>query len=129
WSPSRISESYPRIVLLCDQSALPDQSEEELTFRICWDIKPGHLSAFLEDLNTFENTSLARLIKDKGRITAGRGDYAYIIEEKAMDRFVEIVQLIIKSPLSKHIRKVNTTPTFSSEFRKKIGRIGEIMLI
>lgn len=117
---------YDSDILLGDQSALPDQSEEELTFRICWDIKPGHLSAFLEDLNTFENTSLARLIKEKGRITAGRGDYAYIIEEKAMDRFVEIVQLIIKSPLSKHIRKVNTTPTFSSEFRKKIGRIVDL---
>ena len=114
---------YDSDILLGDQLAIPDQSEEELTFRICWDIKPGHLSAFLEDLNKLENTSLARLIQEKGRVTAGRGDYAYIIEEKVMDRFVEIVQLIIKSPLSKHIRKVNTTPTFSSEFRKKIGRI------
>lgn len=113
---------YDSDIIVGDQSDVTYQSEEGVTFRIKWDIKPGHLSAFLNDLGTLENTSIAQLIREKGRVTAGRGDYAYVIEENAMSRFVEIVKLIIGSPLSKHVRKVNTTPTFSSKFRKDDGR-------
>jgi hypothetical protein len=94
--------------------------EDEINFYIRWNIKPGHLYSFIQDLEKElnqknKNTEALKLLE--GKITAGRGDYSYVINKNALKEYRSIVNLVIESNLIKHVRKINTIPELTSDFR------------
>ena len=83
--------------------------EDEINFYIRWNIKPGHLYSFVQDLEKELKRHAPDLAESRllnGKITAGRGDYSYIISKNALKEYREIVNMVIQSRLIKHVRKI-----------------------
>ena len=95
---------------------LADEGALQLVTR--WRIKPGHLRSFIEELAGYSKN----LQDFRGLITIGQGDYTIELQDGAMGKLKELVEIIIDENLKKHVRKLRTFPGLPDGFKREKGR-------
>lgn len=113
---------YDSDIFIEDDASFDKQFKGELNFKMRWDLKPGHLSTFSTELEA--HREVGSILK-KGRVTAGRGDYAYVLKKDAITNFRKILKVIVDSDLKKHVRTVTTVPEFP-KFTKQDGKLVDL---
>ncbi len=100
--------------LLLKYPEAPIPEEKDFGLYVKWDIKPGHLSAFIKDLNEAVKKAGIEINLDKAKITAGKGDYALQLEQNSIGLFLQLMDAIKTHKLMGHVRKMATVPEFST---------------